>query len=243
MVFKVENPDYQLSPYTGMTRKHWLDAGRYLLEGIFGNLHSIDDPIVMPRKETKVTYPHPDASKEQHEIERKAEIFEGLTRSFFIASVMIKNEPDIEICGIRLRDYYKMHILRVCTREDNVYVGNYQDMQEMLGEKDPFRCFQQTVESCALVIGLHACREQIWATYTKEEKDCIASLLSSFVHANTVPQNWQRNMEQLNIRVFIRNYDSIFDISYLCRRKSTVIKCNACNLSFEIVVLIVEGFS
>lgn len=191
MVFKVENPDYQLSPYTGMTRTHWLDAGRYLLEGIFGNLHSIDDPIVMPRKETKVTYPHPDASKEQHEIERKAEIFEGLTRSFFIASVMIKNEPDIEICGIRLRDYYKMHILRVCTREDNVYVGNYQDMQEMLGEKDPFRCFQQTVESCALVIGLHACREQIWATYTREEKDCIASLLSSFAHANTVPQNWR----------------------------------------------------
>lgn len=36
MVFKVENPDYNLSPYTGMTRKHWLDAGRYLLEGIFG---------------------------------------------------------------------------------------------------------------------------------------------------------------------------------------------------------------
>ena len=37
MVFKVENPDYEVSPYTGMTRKHWLDAGRYLLEGIFGN--------------------------------------------------------------------------------------------------------------------------------------------------------------------------------------------------------------
>ena len=75
MVFKVENPDYKLSPYTGMTRKHWLDAGRYLLEGIFGNLQSSDDPVVMPRKETEVTYPHPGASKEQHEVERRAEIF------------------------------------------------------------------------------------------------------------------------------------------------------------------------
>lgn len=191
MVFKVENPDYKLSPCTGMTRKHWLDAGRYLLKGIFGNLQSSDDPVVMPRKETEVTYPHPGASKEQHEVERRAEIFEGLTRSFFIAAVMIQNEPDIEISGIRLREYYKRHILRACTRQDDLYVGSYEDMQEMLGQWDPFRCFQQTVETCALVIGLHICREQIWADYTKEERDVIAGLLSGFAHASTVPQNWR----------------------------------------------------
>lgn len=191
MVFEVKNPDYNKSPYTGMTREHWLDAGRYLLEGIFGNIKSMDDPVVMPRKETKVTYPHLDASKEQQEIERRAEIFEGLTRSFFIASVMIRNEPEIEVNGIRLRDYYKKHILRACTKGDTLYVGGYRDMQELVGNKDPFRCYQQTVESCALVIGLHACREQVWVDYTKEEKDCIAALLSGFAHANTVPQNWR----------------------------------------------------
>lgn len=191
MVFQVENPDFNLSPYTGMTRKHWLDAGRYLLEGIFSNLGGIEDPIVMPRKETKVTYPHLDAPKEQQEAERKAEIFEGLTRSFFIASVMIRNEPDIEICGIRLKDYYKKHILRACTKEDKVYVGSYEDMQSLTGRTDPFRTFQQTVETSALVIGLQACREQIWMSYTQKEKDCIASLLSGFAHGNTVPQNWR----------------------------------------------------
>lgn len=191
MVFKVENPDYTISPYTGMTRKHWLDAGRYLLKGIFGNIKSMDDPVVMPRKETKVTYPHLDAPEKQQAAERKAEIFEGLTRSFFIASVMIRNEPDIEVCGIRLRDYYKKHILRACTREDEIYVGSYEDMLKLTGSKDPFRCFQQTVESCALVIGLNACKEQVWNSYTKEEKDRIAALLSSFAHGNTVPQNWR----------------------------------------------------
>lgn len=191
MVFKVENPDYNLSPYTGMTRKHWLDAGRYLLEGIFGNLSGIDDPIVMPRKETKVTYPHLTAPAAQQEAERKAEIFEGLTRSFFIASVMIRNEPDIEICGVCLRDYYKKHILRACTKEDAVYVGSYEDMCRLTGREDPFKTFQQTVETSALVIGLQACREQIWMSYTKEEKDRIASLLSGFAHGNTVPQNWR----------------------------------------------------
>lgn len=191
MVFKVENPDYTLSPYTGMTRKHWLDAGRYLLEGIFGNIHSIDEPVVMPRKETKVTYPHLDAPEEQQKAQRKAEIFEGLTRSFFIASVMIRNEPDIEVCGIRLRDYYKKHILRACTKEDEVYVGSYEDMRKMTQSEDNFRCFQQTVESCALVIGLHACKKQVWESYTREERDRIAALISGFAHGNTVPQNWR----------------------------------------------------
>lgn len=191
MTFELKEPDYKLSPYTGMTRKHWLDAGRYLLEGIFGNLHSADEPIVMPRKETKVTYPHLDAPEKQQEIERKAEIFEGLTRSFFIGSVMIKNEPDIEINGIRLRDYYKKHILRACTKEDKMYVGSYEYMQKMTGSEDLFKCYQQTVESCALVVGLWACREQIWLDYTKKERDCIAALISSFAHANTVPQNWR----------------------------------------------------
>lgn len=191
MAFHIENPDYDLSPYTGMTREHWLDAGRYLLEGIFGNIQGIEEPVVMPRKEKEVTYPHLNAPEEQQEAERRAEIFEGLTRSFFIASVMIRNEPDIEVCGIRLRDYYKSHILRACTRGDKLYVGSYEDLQKLTRSEDTFRCFQQTVESCALVIGLNACREQIWESYTKEERDRIAALLSGFAHGNTVPQNWR----------------------------------------------------
>ena len=191
MIFEIEKPDYVMSPYTGMTRKHWLDAGRYLLTGIFQNIENIDHPVIMPRKETKVTYPHTGASPQQNDIEHKAEIFEGLTRSFFIAAVMILNEPDIEICGIRLRDYYAKHILRACTSDDELYVGDYEYMQKVSGSKDSFRCYQQTVESCALVIGLHICREQIWNNYSKEEKDRIAAFLTSFAHASTVPQNWR----------------------------------------------------
>lgn len=191
MVFQVEKPDYEKSPYTGMTRKHWLDAGRYLLEGIFGNIKDMDSPVIMPRKETEITYPHFHVSEEQQEIEKRAEIFEGLTRSFFIASVMIFNEPEIEIGGIKLKEYYQNHILRACTKGDPLYVGSYEDMQELLGNKDPFHCYQQTVESCALVIGLQICREQIWMRYTKEEKDRIAAFISGYAHAGTVPQNWR----------------------------------------------------
>lgn len=191
MAFEIREPNYEISPDTGMTRKHWLDAGRYLLEGIFQNIPDMDAPVVMPRSETEVTYPHRNASGKQREREKKAEIFEGLTRSFFIAAAMIRNEPDLEIRGIPLKEYYKKHILRVCTKEDALYVGNYEDMQRENEGADSFCCYQQTVESCALVIGLDLCREEIWQTYTKEQKDRIAALLSSFAHANTVPQNWR----------------------------------------------------
>lgn len=34
-VFTVQQPDYQRSPYTGMTRQHWIQAGEYLLQGAF----------------------------------------------------------------------------------------------------------------------------------------------------------------------------------------------------------------
>ena len=34
-VFELNDPDFKRSPYTGMTRKHWLDAAKYLLSGAF----------------------------------------------------------------------------------------------------------------------------------------------------------------------------------------------------------------
>ena len=37
MKFVVKNPDFLVSPYTGMTREHWLSACEFLLEGIFSN--------------------------------------------------------------------------------------------------------------------------------------------------------------------------------------------------------------
>lgn len=58
MIFQPKTLDYELSPYTGLTRDSWIEAGEYLLKGIFQNIKSFEDPVVMPRKETKVSYPH-----------------------------------------------------------------------------------------------------------------------------------------------------------------------------------------
>ena len=103
-----------------------------LLEGIFSHVKNPEDPVITARREMKITYPHPDASPQQQAVERKAQIFEGLARSFLIASVMIHEEPELEICGISLREYYKKHILLSCTEKNHPeYVGTYEEMQEM----------------------------------------------------------------------------------------------------------------
>lgn len=185
MIFQPKILDYEKSPYTGMVRESWIEAGEYLLSGIFGNIRSFDDPVVMPRKETEVTYPHrKDAIWEQ-----KAEYFEGLARSFFIAAPLIHENPDLTICGYRIKDYYKKQVLRICSKDDPCSAGRYEELQEK--SQDRNRCFQQTVETCALVICLWLCKTEIWDTYMKEERDVIADFLTGYANGNTVPQNWR----------------------------------------------------
>ncbi len=190
-VFKPENKDYNISPYTGLTRRHWIAAGEYLLEGIFNNISSFDDPVIMPRKDTDVTYPHLSSAEEVQKRERMSERFEGLARSFFIAAPLIHIEPELNICGYSMRDYYKKHVLRICTPGDELYAGSYADLKKITNNTDPVCAFQQTVETCALVICLQDCRTEIWDSYTQSEKDIIAEFISSYAHENTVPQNWR----------------------------------------------------
>ncbi len=183
--------DFKLSPYTGMTRKSWLDAGRYILEGIFSSISSPESPVTAPRSEWEITYPHKNAEGNARLIEEMAQRFEGLARSLFIAAPLMRDEPNMEIAGIALRDYYSSQILRACTKGDKNFVGFYDDLQELDGRRDLSRPFQQTVETCALAICLDICREQIWDRYAKAQKDIIASFLKSYAHAGTVPQNWR----------------------------------------------------
>lgn len=191
MTYKPTSTDFELSPYTGLTRESWIEAGKYLLEGIFRHIPSMDAPVVLPRRETEITYPHKNVSGNQLRLEEMAEIFEGLARSLFIAAPLIHIEPEIEICGFKLREYYSRQILRTCTKGDTNFAGYYEDLQELDGNNNPYRAFQQTVETCALVICLDICREEIWERYAKKEKDIIADFLRSYAHASTVPQNWR----------------------------------------------------
>ena len=173
MVFTPKSTDYNLSPYTGLTYDSWVEAAKYLLTGVFDNLGSIEDPVVMPRYEKDITYPQPD-----HPMWRfKAEIFEGLARSFFIAAPLVHIEPELTINGINVRDYYAKQVLYAVTPGEANYVLNYTDMKKADTSGNLFPAYQQTVETAALVICLWLSKEEIWDRYTKDEKDRIAAFL------------------------------------------------------------------
>jgi len=42
MKFVPKTLDFNLSPYTGLTRESWLEAGKYILEGVFNNIAAFE---------------------------------------------------------------------------------------------------------------------------------------------------------------------------------------------------------
>ncbi len=185
MKFSVLNPDYNLSPYTGMTRNHWLEVCEFLLEGVFRHVKSMDEPILMPRNEWEISYPRENGPKWRIAAER----FEGLARTFLVAAPYLYNVSHAEVCGYSLRHYYKKQILQSVTKGTNSYLLRLHEIEPEALEGEI--AFQHTCECASLVIGLTMCRAVIWDTYTQEEKDRIADYLSEFGHSRTGHHNWR----------------------------------------------------
>ena len=108
--YQVQNPDFELSPFTGMTRKHYIECAQYLLTRAFTHVSSSDLPISFPIVPGK-TYPQPDAPAWRY---RSAE-FEALERTFTLAGPLIHVDPETRIKGIHLRDYYCRNLYNALT--------------------------------------------------------------------------------------------------------------------------------
>ena len=93
--------------------------------------------MVLPRYEDEITYPN----RNTPAWKVQAEYFEGLTRTLFIAAPLMAIEPELTICGYKMRDYYKAQILRAVTPGDPNYVRTYTEMQAEFGAGDPFACY------------------------------------------------------------------------------------------------------
>lgn len=185
MKFKVSEPDYDLSPLTGMNRRHWISLCYFFLEGIFRHLRSADDPVLVPRHEWEISYPQPGGP----EWRIAAEKFEGLARSFLIAAPLLSQEPDAIVRNYSMREYYSRQILKSVNPNDESYLLRLKEIipEALPGEK----AFQHTCECASLVIGLTMCRDVIWDNYTREEQELIAGYLSEFGHSNTGHHNWR----------------------------------------------------
>jgi len=176
--FQVQSPDYDLSPFTGMTKQHYIECARYLLERAFTHVDSIDTPLSFPRIPGK-TYPQPNDPPWRY---RSLE-FEALERTFTLAGPLIHIDPEISIRNIKLRDYYLKHLYNALTP------GHPNSLP--LPEDLPDATYQFTCEFGGLFKTLLLFPDVLWPHYTQEQQDEMAMTISKWAHHRTTQNNWR----------------------------------------------------
>lgn len=174
--FQIKNPDFNKSPFTGMTRQHWVEADKYLLEGAFKHIHSLDDAMYFP-KMGKVCYPEDESNKERV----RGATLEGMARTLFMASPLIREDSTITINGIRLADYYRRQLSLLVDPKSSQHICHR-------GNRGP--C-QDLVEFGALGVSFFVCGDVIWDRLPQETRDSLYALIESYADGPTVPQNWR----------------------------------------------------
>lgn len=177
--FEVSNPDHTLSPYTGMTRQHYIDLATYLLERAFTHVESIDTPFAFPTVPDSKTYPQPNAPDWRH----RSHEFEALERTMTLAGPLMHIDPEVSIKGIKLRDYYCNQLYKMFTP------GNPQSLP--LPEQLPDATYQYTCEFGGLFKTLLLLPDIIWPWFTKEQQDEMAVCISKWGHHRTTQNNWR----------------------------------------------------
>jgi len=173
-VFELNQPDYKLSPFTGMTRQHWKDASLYILKGAFSYIHSLDDPMKFPKQAGK-SYPKNDG-------QIPTEKLEGLCRTLFYATPLLKENPDLVINNIKVADYYRYQIGKLIDPSSLSYI------KPRAKDGGPN---QNLVEFGALSISLLAIPEILWDPLSQSQKDKLAATMISYGDGPTVPSNWK----------------------------------------------------
>lgn len=171
-VFHLVKPDYQLSPLTGMTRQHWMDAATNLLDGAFSYIHTLDDPMRFPKQPGK-SYPTDGKFN-------KTENLEGLCRTMFVAIPLLKENPDLVLNGIKVGDYYRQQLRNMSDPSKSGYI------QHLKGGPS-----QTLVEFGALALSLTVMPEIIWEPLTQKKKDDLAALMLSYGNGPTIGSNWR----------------------------------------------------
>lgn len=173
-VFKVKDPDYQLSLQTGLTRKHWKDAAVYLLEGAFRYVPTLDSPMQFPKQEGR-SYPRDG----KHTATEK---LEGLCRTLFIALPILKDDPDFQIGHIKLGDYYRHQITKLLDSTSDTYI------EPLAAKGGPS---QKLVEFGGLAVSLAAAPEILWDPLDDRVKETLAHTMLSYGNGPTIEMNWR----------------------------------------------------
>lgn len=169
--FSIPQPDYKISPYTGLTRQGWIDAAEYLLSGAFTYVRTLDDPMYFPKQFEK-TYPN-------HENQVPTAKLEGFCRTLFIAAPLLRENPELTINGIKVADYYRHQLLNLINPESPAYIRHRDGGPSQI-----------LVEFGALAISLSAAKNVLWDPLTQAQKDELAATMLSYGNGPTIGSNW-----------------------------------------------------
>ena len=172
--FQVQNSDKQRSPYTGLTRRHWQDAARYLLGGAFSYVRTLDDPMQFVKQPGK-SYPR---SASQVPTEK----LEGLCRTLFMAAPLLKEDPGLTLNGVKVGDYYRHQLALLVDPASPSYIA------PRAKNGGPS---QNLVEFGGLSVALFAAPEILWDPLPEATKKALAATMLSYGDGPTVPQNWR----------------------------------------------------
>lgn len=173
-IFTIENPDKKQSPYTGMTRKHWMDAAKYLLEGPFSYVKDINSAMVLPKQEGK-SYP-------RNNNEVPTACMEAMCRTMFLAGPLLKEDPDLTINGIKVGDYYRTQLTSFLNKESILYLPEH---------KGKGHGGQKLVELGGLAVSLLMAPEIFWEPLPKQTRDELARVFKGYAEAGTIDMNWR----------------------------------------------------
>ena len=170
-IFHLDRPDFAKSPYTGMTRRHWIQAGEYLLQGAFNYIHCLDDPMYFPKQLDK-TYPKDEKAS-------KVAKLEGLARTLFVAAPLLRDNPDLTLNGIRVADYYRHQLVSISNPESKHYIAHRTGGPS-----------QTLLELGSLAISLKGAQNVLWDPLTQKEKDDLAATMLSYGEGPSIGSNW-----------------------------------------------------
>lgn len=176
--FEVVDPDFTLSPKTGMTRQHYIDCAKYVLTRAFKHVESFDSPIVFPLVPGK-SYPQPN----DPEWRTRSHEFEALERTFNLAAPLIRVDPETSINGVKLREYYCHHFYNALTPG---HVNSLPLPQEL-----PDATYQFTCEFGGWTKTLLLMPEVLWPYWSQKQRDQVAVTISQWAHHRTTQNNWR----------------------------------------------------
>lgn len=173
-VFEVENPDKQLSPYTGMTREHWKQAAQYLLSTAFEYVKDIDSPMELPKQEGK-GYP-------RNPGEIPTARMEAFCRTMFLAGPLVKENPGLTIKGINVGEYYRHQMAMFLDPKGPMFLPE---------KRGGGNGGQKLVELGGLSLSLLLAPDVFWTPLPQSTRDSLAARMLTYGEGGTIDMNWR----------------------------------------------------